>query len=424
MVVTFKPIIIHGNKRKDGTWAVYIRLTFKGVSRRIPTNLAATAADLTRTGRIKSADLLERANALVSRMRAALQDLTLFELEAWDVDRVVGRIRERLGAETFRLDFFAWADKYLKGKTPSTRRTYDQALGALERYLGRRELDVNAITRSLLLGFIDYVNGEPKMHTGRPGEWERTERAKIPGAAAARHVQKLGHIFRAARDRYNDEDSGTILIPRSPFDSLRLPVPVSTGGQRSIGAEAMQRVILARPEDRKDQIALAAFVVSFCTMGANLADLWAAAPPSGDVWAYNRQKTRERRADGAQMRVTIKDPARPFIALLRETTRQNGTVWLPGLRELAKTKDICTTKLNARLRAWAEREGLPGFTFYAARHTWATLARRAGVEKATVDECLGHVGDFALTDIYAERSWELLDAANDKVLALFEWPEG
>jgi integrase len=422
MVVTFKPIVVQGNRRRDGTWAVYIRLTFKGVSRRIPTNLAATAADLTRTGRIKSADLLEKANSLVSRMRAALQDLTLFELESWDADRVVGRIRERLGAETFRLDFFAWADKYIKGKTPSTRRTYDQALGALERYLGRRELDVNAITRSLLLGFVDYVNTEPKIHTGRPGEWAPTERAKIPGAAAARHVQKLGHIFRAARDRYNDEDSGAILIQRSPFDTLRLPVPVSTGGQRSIGAEAMQRVILARPEDRKDQIALAAFVVSFCTMGANLADLWAAAPPSGDVWTYNRQKTRERRADGAQMRVTIKDPALPFIALLRDATRQNGALWLPGLRELASTKDICTTKVNARLRAWADREGLPGFTFYAARHTWATLARRAGVEKATVDECLGHVGDFALTDIYAERSWELLDAANDKVLALFDWP--
>ena len=76
-------------------------------------------------------------------------------------------------------------------------------------------------------------------------------------------------------------------------------------------------------------------------------------------------------------------------------------------------------KLNGK---WAQEQGLPGFTFYAARHTWATLARKAGVEKATVDECLGHVGDYDLADIYAERSWELLAAANRKVLALFEWP--
>ena len=41
------------------------------------------------------------------------------------------------------------------------------------------------------------------------------------------------------------------------------------------------------------------------------------------------------------------------------------------------------------------------------------------MEKATIDECLAHVGDFAITDIYAERSWELMAAANRKVLDLF-----
>lgn len=422
MVVTFKPVIIQGNRRKDGTWAVYIRVTFKGVCRRLPTSLAATSSDLTRSGRIRSQDLLEKAGELVARMRGALSDLTYFEMEAWDVDRVVGRIRDRLGAEGFRLDFFVWADRYLKTKGASTRRTYDQALGALERFLGRRQLDVNEITRAMLLEFIDYVNSEPKMHRTRTREWTASEPGKLPGAAAARHVQKLGHIYRAARDRYNDEDTGRIVIPRSPFDAVRLPVPPPSRGQRSIGAEAMQRVILARTDDPRERVALDAFVVSFCLMGANLADLWAAAPVSGDVWEYNRQKTRERRADGALMRVTVPSTAGPFIARLREGNARSAGLWLPDLRRLASSKDICTAKVNAQLRKWAEREGLPGFTFYAARHTWATLARRSGVEKATVDECLGHVGDFALTDIYAERSWDLLDAANARVLELFEWP--
>ena len=422
MVVTFKPVIIQGNRRKDGTWAVYIRVTFKGVCRRLPTSLAATSSDLTRSGRIRSQDLLEKAGELVSRMRGALADLTYFEMEAWDVDRVVGRIRDRLGAEGFRLDFFVWADRYLKTKGASTRRTYDQALGALERFLGRRQLDVNEITRAMLLGFVDYVNSEPKMHRTRTREWTASEPGKLPGAAAARHIQKLGHIYRAARDRYNDEDTGRIVIPRSPFDAVRLPVPPPSRGQRSIGAEAMQRAILADTPDPQERVALDAFVVSFCLMGANLADLWAAATPSGDVWEYNRQKTRERRADGAFMRVTVPSAAGPFIARLREGNARSAGLWLPGLRRLASSKDICTTKVNAALRRWQRREGLPDFTFYAARHTWATLARRSGVEKATVDECLGHVGDFHLTDIYAERPWDLLDAANAKVLGLFEWP--
>lgn len=424
MIVTFKPIIVQGGRRSDGTWAVYIRVTFKGVCRRVPTNLAVTSADLTRSGKIKSADIIDRAGELVARMRGAIQDLTVFELEGWDVDRVVGRIRERLGGETFRLDFFEWSDRYLRTKGASTRRTYDQALAALERFLGRRSIDVNAITRAMLLEFVDHVNAEPKMHKGRAGDpAKKTGKAKIAGAAAARHIQKLGHIYRAARERYNDEDSGRIVIPRQPFSTLHIPIPPSRGGQDSIGAEAMQRVILARTDDERERIALDAFVVSFCLMGANLADLWSAPPVSGDVWTYHRQKTRERRADGAEMRVTVPSAAAPFIARLRGQDRAERGVWLPALRRLATTKDICTTKINALLRRWADREGLPGFTFYAARHTWATLARRAGVEKATVDECLGHVGDFALTDIYAERNWDGMTAANERVLAIFRWPD-
>ena len=78
--------------------------------------------------------------------------------------------------------------------------------------------------------------------------------------------------------------------------------------------------------------------------------------------------------------------------------------------------------MNRWLRKWAEREGMEPFTFYAARHTWATLARRMTTEKATVDEALAHVGDFKMADIYAERNWALAWEANRKVLALFRWP--
>ena len=66
--------------------------------------------------------------------------------------------------------------------------------------------------------------------------------------------------------------------------------------------------------------------------------------------------------------------------------------------------------------------GLPPFTFYAARKTWATIARKAGVEKATIDECLIHVGELKMADIYIERDYSLLNEANRKVLAMFEWP--
>ena len=91
------------------------------------------------------------------------------------------------------------------------------------------------------------------------------------------------------------------------------------------------------------------------------------------------------------------------------------------MHHVGHTSNLCTARINRTLKRWCEQNDIPVFTFYAARHTWASLARKAGVEKATIDECLVHKGDFAMADIYAERNWELLQDANKKVLALFNW---
>jgi hypothetical protein len=104
-MITYKPIIIPGGRRRDGTWPVKIRVTFKGVSRRLPTTLVCTDADLTRSGRIKNATILERAGELIARMRETSAGLSPFTLAAWDVDRVVKHIRGSLTAQYFQLDF-------------------------------------------------------------------------------------------------------------------------------------------------------------------------------------------------------------------------------------------------------------------------------------------------------------------------------
>ena len=421
MNVTMKPVV--KTRRKDGSRAVYIRVTFGRASRHIPTTLTAMPSDLTRSGHIKNATILERAGEVIQKMRGTLSGLSPFTLEGWTVDDVVAHIRDTLRGEDFRLDFFEFYDNYIQSKSPSTRDTYRTAINAFGRYLGRRSIDVNAITRALLLGFVEFLNAEPRIHVNRKtGKRKPQSGKKIENSAAASYLLKLGMVFRAAREKYNDEDRGIILIPRSPFDGVRVKAPRPTQGQRSIGQETMQRVILAETGSARERLALDLFVVSFCLMGANFADLYDAAPPVGGVWEYHRRKTEKRRADGALMRVTVPECAAPFVARLRASGEQCGGYWLPALR-IGNGKESATAMLNAVLRAWARREGLPEFTFYAARHTWATLARGAcRIEKATVDECLGHVGDFAVTDIYAERSWDVINAANAKVLDLFEWP--
>lgn len=389
-MITYKPIIIPGGRRKDGIWPVKIRVTFKGVSRRIPTTLACTDADLTRSGKIKNAAILERAGELIARMREATADLSPFTLEAWSVDEVVAHIRAALSADSFRLDFFAYGRELIAGKIPHTRAYYQTALNALADYLGRDTLDINSITRGMLVSFAESV-GETK---------------------AARHLAKLAFIHRSARDQFNDEDAGAIRIPRQPFQNLPKVRPQGKG-QKALQPSELQALIDCTPANEWEALALAAFLLSFCTMGANLADLYAEKGPISGVWCYKRRKT------GVYNEVAVNARIAGLAGQL-----QDGPAgwWLPALHRYG-TADTATHNINKWLAQIAARLGLPSFRFYAARKTWATTARRLGIEKATIDDALAHAGDYRMADIYAEKNWTLTAAANERVQAEFSWPD-
>lgn len=416
--VTFKPVVLPHHRREDGTYPVKIRVTFKGRSRYLSTNRVAERRDLTRDLKLREGPLLDSCRALVSQMRRAVEVISPFAMEAMDVAGVMAAIHAAMTvADGFRLDLFEFAEGWLGSKTPSTRRQYEISLNALGRYLGKRRLDVNEATRRMAVDFVGWVNAHPFSGSGGG----RAVRAAVRGPArtGALYASRIAAVYDAARRRYNDEDAGVIPIPRQPFRNLGLPSPVHEG-QSSLGVEVMQSVISESSVTGAQRAALDAFVVSFCLMGANLADMWDAEVPEGGVWVYRRRKTASRSGRAAEMRVEVPKEAGPFLARLGG----RGKLWLPGLRLLSPSKDGCTVAVNRRLKAWARRHGVPEFTFYAARHTWATLARKAGVDKATIDECLAHVGSLRVADIYIEKDWDVINAANRKVLALFSWPEG
>lgn len=417
-MITFKAVIIPGNRRKDGTYPVKIRVTFKGMYRRLPTTLVCKSTDITRGNKIKNADVLSKADELITRMRAAVKNFSPFDLETRDIEWVVAHIKDRMSEKNFHLDFFEWGEKYLLSKSVPTQGAYVAALNTLERFLGKRKLDINDITRMMLLDFVDFVDNEPKMkfdpHTK---QYYECKTQKIPKAASSRHLMKLQHMFNAAKERYNDEDDDKIVIPKSPFDKITKVFPPSNG-QKNLGQPLMQQIISCQTSDLSIRHALDVFIVSFALMGANMADLYLATPTKG-TWNYNRQKTASRRTDKAEMRVEIPEVLEPYIRRLQ--TDEKSEWWLPVIHQMANTKDHCTASVNRYLKRWCEQNNVPVFTFYAARHTWASLARKAGVEKATIDECLCHKGTFEMADIYAERSWELMTEANRKVLNLFTW---
>lgn len=418
-MITFKPIVISNHKKVDGTYPVKIRLYFNGKCRRLPTTMVCRQIDLTRSLKIKNQDILNKADALIRRMRTITDNLTSYDLDKRDVDWVVKQINEGLKGENFELDFFQWGEKYILSKSESTRRAYERALNAFERFLGERAIDVNDISKMILLDFMEFIDAEPKMHYDRATQsMVPTDKKKVSKAASSQHLMKLQHIFNAAKERYNDEDADLIRIPRSPFDSIKKVFPTGDSSQDPLDRKVMQRLIYAQTDDASVRVAIDAFIVSFGLMGANLADLYLATPIQGDEWVYHRTKITSRKAE---MRVVIPSQIEPYLRRLQEG--EDTQWWLPELHRLGAKKHTCNEKLNDYLRRWQKGEGLEdlNFTMYAARHSWAQYARDLGYDLASVNECLAHKDNLEMGRIYASLSWEQKNDINRAVLESFEW---
>lgn len=396
MLCTCKAVILPSSRRADGTWNVKIRITYDRRSRWLPTPVYVTRDQLTRGYKLKDPTALMLAERHAAAVRDALAQMPPFWLDGRTVDDAVAWVRSRLGTRAFRLDLLEFGRGFAATKGEATGKAYRVALNALGRYCGREQLDVSEVTAQLLREFAD----------------------SLTPASASSYLGKLHAVWQAAQRRYNDPDAGVERIPRDPFRGLELERPVRRG-QRSLGVEAMQRIIDAQTEDPKLRRALDWFVISFALMGMNYIDLYGAKPPRRGVLEYERRKTAGRRADGALMRVRVPACLEPFVARQRA---KNGPWWLKARRD--RGEQTLAGDINDRLRSWARAEGLPEFTFYAARHTFATVARSAaaGIPYPVIEDCLNHKAQ-GLLDIYAERDWDVLDGANARVLALFRWPE-
>ena len=394
--------VARAQRRADGSFPLKVRVTYLRKSRYLATNKVAYPSDLTRSGKLKNGGLVDAMNGLVREVREAIGDLR----DPVDVDAVMAHIkRKREGP--FRLDLFAFADGWMDARqiTEGTRNGYRAALSAFRRWLGCDTLDVNEVTRRMVTEFAEWLDGSRKFrYDRRTGEVVEGTRERQGGGQSYRMVGKLATIYNAARERYNDDDA--VLIPRQPF-AVRVEKPLSSG-QKNLGLETMQRIVDARPRNQGERLALASFVVSFALMGANLADLYDTRTFTGEVWVYRRRKTASRRSDGAE-----------YLDILGAGTPSPW--WLPALHSVSADKDRVTAYLNRHLLAWATAEGLPPFTMYAARKTFASLARKAGVEKATIDECLAHAGDMRMADLYIEKDWRIINDGARMALSLIRW---
>ena len=343
--------------------------------------------------------ILDGINELLRQWRRKLETLGM-AARGMTARQIADFLTEKPKEEVlWRLDICEYmereADKLWREGSVGTSELRNTARRSLQAYLGRQSVDINEVTTSLLNGWVQWLES-------RNGKGCR---------AASMYPSQLRAVFNKARREFNTDT--VTRIPNDPFSRMERvrqgapkPRSVTVGQLRAIAALPDRGLRFNQARD--------VFLLSFFLMGMNSVDFFNCPAVKDGRVTYERTKTRTRRDDKALISVAIPAEAVPLVEKYKGHRRE----YAFKFRERYSTRREFSAALNKGLKEVGEAVGVDGLQFYAARHTWATVAvNEAGVDKYTVHQALNHVdGKTAITDIYIRKSWEPLYKANRKVL--------
>lgn len=400
-MATFKTIL--GQLRADGTRNVKIRIVAGKTNTLVSTAMYVTSKQITRSGQIKDYQVLDACNAIISKWRDTIVKLgsAASLLSAKDLAHIL----KNAEVDIFRLNFIEHIREVAKTKRGQTSHNYCVMARSLERF--SRNLDVNDITPQLLKTYE---------------QWLRD--ADISPGTITQYMTLVRSAHNAARFQYNDEEAGVTRIPRQPFAKYKIPQPPAPAA-RGVDLETLQAIIDLDDEpsaNSRRNLAHDCFVLSFALGGMNYADIYALPFDAlkGDYIEYNRQKTREARVDNALYRVKVIDEIRPLLTRYRDPAKKRLFRFYTHYTTLNSFREsICFGMACIKKAIPYKRH----YTFYAARHTYASLAYNvAKIDKYTVHELLNHSDkEMKITDRYIERDWQPLFDAHERIVRLIKW---
>ena len=418
-MLTIKAEVQKDKKRMDGTYNVKVRFTKDKKVKRISSNLFATDADLTSDLKLKEGTIIKQeSDRLVLHYRIMLNSLHL-DFENYDVDAIVNCLLNKEEAEK-PIDFIAFCKNWISTTQNRSKDIYSNSLRAFVKFIGKEELEIKKLTVELLELYRDYLI---KVRAKRVEKLVEDGKRIPSNRCLSLYLTNLRHLYNEAQRYYNKPDKGLIRIPHSPFDYFKIPKEEATRKRaiqpyqiKAIWSMPYQNTHKGYKGTCRFDLAKDCFILSFCLMGINSVDLFNAnANEFGkNRFIYYRTKTKDRRQDKAKMEVVVPDMVLPIIEKYRDTTGKR----LFNFYRYYRDSRAFNKAINSGLKEIGNQLGIDDLEYYAARHSWATIAlNKCKIDKYTVHAALNHVDEsMRVTDIYIERDFVNENKANAKVL--------
>lgn len=318
------------------------------------------------------ADKLKEYSAKIVELKATNQEFTSTTL----VEKIcVNRVNRKTVGDLFR--------EHISSLTASGRKSY--ALSIKQLYNSLIEFN----------GHLDIPFPEMDI------VWLRRYEAFLRRKGLAENT--IGIRFRTLRSIYNvaiEED--VVSAELYPFKKLKVSKLHQETAKRALSKEDIERVLSYKSTNRYMRFPIDIFAFTYYCGGINFVDIahLTKANITDGRLIYKRQKTKK----------LIKIPLQPqAVALIEKYSNDESQYLFPILSDFHKT-DIqqanrihkVISKVNERLKQIGKALNLPiALTTYVARHSQATVMKRAGVSTAVIREIMGHSSE-RVTQIYLD----------------------
>lgn len=337
-------------------------------------------------------------NKSITRMRKEIE-MTLSEYAgaktAYTAEEVVAEFRKGRNNRYVGVYMQNQINSLNRAGKHGTASAYTSSLNSLKLFTGSRRLTFSEINYHFLRKYME------DMH----------ERGLSPNSINT-YVRNLRAVYN------NAEKEGVRVTPNYPFRSVKLKNIRTI--KRALPLEDIRKIAgYDFSSDKKADCMRDVFMFSFYARGMSCVDMLYLKKENiiGDMIYYSRNKTKQ------PLQIAITPPLR---RLIEKYNRSDSPYVLPFLDDksevsLYRQYRLQLQDINRNLKKIGKMLELSRLlTTYVARHSWATIAKKAGFSLAAISEGLGH-SSVMTTEIYTQAfDTEVIDDVNRKMNALVQ----
>ena len=377
----------------ENTYRVKLRVTHQRKQKYYLTDFVLSEAEFAKTKidnpRGKAKELQIAFQAIEQRAVSIINKLPAFSFEAFEKQFLSMSAKDDVFAA-----FSEKINQLSKEERPGTSESYLGAQKSIMKFAGKKELHFSSVTPEFLRRYEQWMVGE------------------------RRSLTTVGIYLRSLRALFNDAIiAGKINQEFYPFGRRKYQIPTGRNVKKALVLNDIEKIFTYEPKHDSEARSRDLWIFSYLCNGINIKDIarlkYKNLDP--DKITFIRAKTERTTRQNIKFITAMRTPEVNLIIERwgNKPAYQDSFVFPILTSGLTPEKELSTVRqatktINSYIKRIAAAVGIEkNITTYTARHSYATVLKRAGAPMEFISEALGH-SDLRTTESY-------LDSFEDKV---------